>query len=146
MNTGKIEQQIDQEGYYISTTVGDSMYPMLRNRRDQVLIESVDCDLQRYDLPLYRRPSGEYVLHRILRVEKNTYIVCGDNRWSKERVPKNWIIGKMTGFYRDNIWVDHKNTKYRLYVHVWCDGFWIRVFLLRVKGLYRKLHKVMYGK
>ena len=48
-------------------TVGDSMEPMLRNRKDTIIIEPVHGRLKRYDLPLYRRPDGKYVLHRILQ-------------------------------------------------------------------------------
>lgn len=65
-----IEEGLAINGYYISTIVGDSMMPMLRNRRDTVKIVPAETPLKKYDLPLYRRPTGECVLHRIVKVKK----------------------------------------------------------------------------
>ena len=67
---GNIEQQLRDEGVYVSTTVGYSMWPMLRNRRDRIIvIAKGDQRLKKWDLPLYRYPDGRYVLHRIIAVK-----------------------------------------------------------------------------
>lgn len=76
----KIEEELERSGKILQTTIGDSMEPMLQNRQNIVVIEKADGLLKKYDLPLYRRPNGKYVLHRILKVRKNDYIICGDNR------------------------------------------------------------------
>ena len=120
MRNTSLEEELRSGKACVSTTVGDSMEPMLRNRKDTIIIEPVHGRLKRYDLPLYRRPDGKYVLHRILHVKKNGYVICGDNRWWKENVP---------------------DRKYRLYVHLWCDFFWIRVLILRVKHILQRIKK-----
>ena len=49
-----IETQLAEQGYYVSTTVGVSMRPMLRNRSDRVIIRPVGNErLSKWDLPLY---------------------------------------------------------------------------------------------
>ena len=68
-----IENAIKENGFYLSTIVGDSMMPLLRNRRDTVKIIPVSGRLKKYDLPLYKRPDGKYVLHRIVKVKKDHY-------------------------------------------------------------------------
>ena len=49
----------------IYTNVGDSMYPTIQPR-DLLVIEAVSGPLKVGDVPLYKRDSGQYVLHRIV--------------------------------------------------------------------------------
>lgn len=62
-----IEEVLASQGVYISTTSGVSMYPMLRDRRDTIIIRPVSGRLKKYEVPLYRR-GEDYVLHRIVKV------------------------------------------------------------------------------
>ena len=119
MRNTSLEEELRSGKACVSTTVGDSMEPMLRNRKDTIIIEPVHGRLKRYDLPLYRRPDGKYVLHRILHVKKNGYVICGDNRWWKENVPDEWIVGVVTEFYRREEHIYITDRKYRLYVHLY---------------------------
>lgn len=126
-----IERQLAEEGFYVSTTVGVSMRPMLRNRHDRVIIRPVGKErLQKYDLPLYRRPDGKYVLHRVIGVEDGYYVIRGDNTYAKEKVPDAWIIGVMTEFYRGDRHVMADDRGYRRYA-----AFWQGIYPLR-KPLY----------
>lgn len=115
----KIEEELERSGKILQTTIGDSMEPMLQNRQNIVVIEKADGLLKKYDLPLYRRPNGKYVLHRILKVRKNDYIICGDNRIRRETVPHEWIIGVVSGYYKGKKFISVKDRKYLLYVHIW---------------------------
>ena len=124
----KIEEHLKENGFYVSTTVGVSMWPMLRNRRDRVIIQPVGKErLSRFDLPLYKRPDGKYVLHRIIGVENGYYIIRGDNTYAKERVPDDWIVGVMTEFYRGKRHVLATSRRYRLYA-----AFWQTIYPLRL--------------
>ncbi len=65
---------------------GTSMLPLLVQGRDSVTIVSPPKKLKKYDLPLYRRANGQFILHRVVRVEADgTYTMCGDNQIIKER-------------------------------------------------------------
>lgn len=101
---------------------------------DKTETQIVDAMLEKYDLPLYRRPNGKYVLHRILKVRKNDYIICGDNRIRRETVPHEWIIGVVSGYYKGKKFISVKDRKYLLYVHIWCDFYYVRAALLWLKS------------
>ena len=134
MRDTSLERELKAGRTCVSTTVGTSMYPMLRNRRDTVIIEPVNRKLKRYELPLYKRANGQYVLHRILQAKEEGYVIRGDNCWTKEYpVRQEQILGVVTGFYRDNTYISVKNPLYRLYVHLWCDFFWVHRTAIRLK-------------
>ena len=127
------EEQLAQHGRLIYTNCGDSMMPLIRQDRDLLIIEPVHGRLKRFDVPLYRRDSGQYVLHRILKVRAKDYVICGDNRWQKEYgITDRHIIGVLTGIVRDGRTVSVTDPRYRLYVAVWCGLFPVRALALRV--------------
>ena len=139
------EQEIEESGKLIYTNVGTSMMPLLRQHRDLMIISrKPEGRLKRYDIPLYKRDSGKYVLHRILHVRKDRYVICGDHCWTKEYdITDRHIIGVLTAVVRDGKEISVTNWKFRLYSHIWCDFFPIRALLLRSRyylgRIYRKL-------
>ena len=136
------KEQLEQHGKIIYTNVGTSMMPLLREGRDVMIIERPTGRLKKYDVPLYIRPDGMHVLHRILKVRKNDYVICGDHCIKKEYgITDDDIIGVLTGIIRDGKTISMSSLKYKLYYHLWCDFFYIRVFLLRFKSLMRKIFK-----
>ena len=75
------------------------MFPMLRNKKDTVIIKPLTGKLKKYDITLYRK-RNLYVLHRIVKVTPGGYIICGDNFINLETdITDEQIIGKMEGFY-----------------------------------------------
>ncbi|MGN1202403.1 MAG: S24/S26 family peptidase, partial [Eubacterium sp.] len=71
MNKSTFEEEIRRNGTIIYTNVGDSMLPFIKQGRDVLVISRAEGRLKRYDVPLYKRDSGQYVLHRILKVREN---------------------------------------------------------------------------
>ena len=142
---GSIEQQLQQEGIYISTTVGFSMWPMLYNRRDRVIVTAKKTGerLHRWDLPLYRLPNGKYVLHRVIAVKEDEYIIRGDNTYVKEHVPDDWIVGVMSEFYRKGKHIHATSRAYRFYAAVWQTVFPIRWLLFQLRRIASKIkHRI----
>ena len=142
----RFEDVIERDGRLIYTNVGDSMRPLIRQDRDILIIEKPNGRLKKYDVPLYKRDSGQYVLHRILKVREKDYVICGDNRYIKEYgITDRHIIGVLTAVVRDGKEIPITDRRYRLYVHLWCDFFPIRVFILKArkfpKWLKRKYEK-----
>ena len=132
MNKTGFEDILAQEGQLIYTSVGNSMRPLIRQGRDLLVIEPTWDRLKRLDVPLYKRDSGQYVLHRVLRVRENDYVICGDNRWHRETgITDQNIIGVLTAIIRDGKKLPVTDWRYRLYVHLWCDLFPLRAFVLR---------------
>ena len=64
-NTSTFEEELERNGILIYTNRGDSMMPLLRENRDLIHIRRVNGRCRKYDVPLYKRDSGQYVLHRI---------------------------------------------------------------------------------
>ena len=130
----RFEDVIERDGRLVYTNVGDSMRPLIRQDRDILIIEKPHGRLEKYDVPLYKRDSGQYVLHRVLKVRENDYVICGDNRYSKEYgITDRHIIGVLTAVVRDRKEIPINDWRYRIYVHLWCDFFPIRAFILNAK-------------
>ncbi len=129
--TVRFEDALTRGGKLVYTCVGTSMLPMLRQRRDLVIIEKNVGRLKKYDVPLYRRDSGQYVLHRIVKVHADSYVLCGDNQWRREYgITDGQIIGVLTAFVRDGREISVTDKQYRLYVRLWCGLFWPRAAFL----------------
>ena len=139
MNKSTFEEEIEKSGKIIYTNVGDSMMPFIRQGRDVLVISRAEGKLKRYDVPLYKRDSGQYVLHRILKVRENDYVICGDNRCSREYgITDRHIIGVLTGIIRDGREIPVTDLKYRIYVHLWCDFFPVRAFIIRIRQFLKR--------
>ncbi len=110
-----IETALLKNGFLIRPVDGDSMMPLLDCRCDTVKIAPVTKPLEKYDLPLYRRPSGQLVLHRIIKVKKNGFITCGDNRYKTEFVPKEWIIAVGVGVFKGEVFRSFDEEELRKY-------------------------------
>ena len=127
MNSKKsIDDVLSENGIFVSTTVGLSMYPMLRNRRDTIMIERYEGRLNKYDVPLYKSGT-RYVLHRIIEVRPDSYVIRGDNCYVNEYgITDEQILGVLTGFYRGTKKVDMQGWQYKLYVR-----FWVAIYPMR---------------
>lgn len=134
MNSKKrIEEVLDENGIFVSTTVGMSMYPMLRNRRDTIVIEQCQGRLNKYDVPLYKSNS-RYVLHRIVEVRPDSYVIRGDNCYVNEYgITDEQILGVLTGFYRGKKKINMQGWKYKIYVRLWCAVYPFRKFLFKLR-------------
>ena len=145
------EEELLKNGRLIYTNKGDSMFPLILENKTLLIIEKKpEGRLKKYDVPLYQRDSGQYVLHRILEVRKNDYVICGDNRWGREYgITDRHIIGVLTGVVRKGKKISVDDPMYKLYVHIWCDAFPVRAFIIRgwqfVKKRYRRIIKRIKG-
>ncbi|WP_373899133.1 S24/S26 family peptidase [Haloimpatiens sp. FM7315] len=143
------EKELGKHGSFTFVNVGTSMMPLLRQHKDLFVIEKKPgLGFRKYDVVLFKRNSGQYVLHRILKVRSSDYVLCGDNRFKLEYgVTEDNMLGVMTKVIRDGVTISVTDKKYQIYVHLWCDFFYIRAAILWIKlFLYkskRKLRKIM---
>lgn len=123
----KIEDVLASEGFYMGPPAGVSMWPMLRNRHDVMLVVPAEGKLRRYDVALYRR-GGKYVLHRVVghyeRGSEKGYVICGDNCVTLEYIPCGDVLGVLCGFYRDGRHIDCRTSRgYYAYSKLWVALF-----------------------
>lgn len=111
---------------------GVSMLPMLREDLDSVVLSPIEGKLKKYDLPLYERESGKYILHRIVEVGDG-YTCMGDNQFIKEPgLSHDQMIAVVTGFYRGDKFHSVEEPAYKLYCRAWYHSRHIRRFIFRV--------------
>lgn len=139
MNNSSFEEILENEGKLIYSNVGTSMMPLIRPGRDLLVIELPQGRLKKYDVPLYRRDSGQYVLHRVLKVRERDYVICGDNQWHRETgIEDRHVLGVLTAVVRDGKELSVQDWRCRLYVHLWCDLFPLRAVIVRGIHLVRR--------
>lgn len=126
-----LEKEILSGKPVVALTSGDSMEPLLYHQDTRVVIRKAKDNLNKGDLPVYRRPSGQFVMHRIIRVDESCYYTRGDNRCGVERVPKDWVLGIVTEIYRKNRHILVSDWRYRLYVAMWTGIYPIRYIFYR---------------
>lgn len=130
-----IEQELKENGIYITKTSGDSMLPMLVSGRDRVIIIPPKFPLKKYDVPVYRR-DGHYTMHRIVHVTGNGYVICGDNRTHLERDIKNEdIIGVLTAFYNGEKLIRCDDIAYIDYCKKICHSLPLRIIKAKFKRI-----------
>ena len=125
------------------TPQGTSMRPMILGGRDQVILSPLSEQLQKFDLPFYQRDNGQYVLHRIVKVEE-TFTCIGDGQFIYEPgVRQDQMIAVATGFVRKGKLWSTDCFAYRLYCRLWHYSRPLRKFINRVKysRLYARLFK-----
>lgn len=95
---------------------GTSMLPLIRQGLDEVVLKSVDGPLKKYDIPFYKRKNGQFVLHRIVDVKKDGYVLCGDNQLDYEyNITDDMIIGVVCTIKRDGVQIELDNKEYIKY-------------------------------
>ncbi len=118
---GILTEKLESGGTVTFTPRGKSMLPMLRDGEDVVVLSKPQGRLHLFDVPLYRRSNGVYVLHRIVDFDADgSYVMCGDNQFEYEHGIKDEnIIAVVTAFYRKGKTYRADSLRYRLYVNFW---------------------------
>ena len=145
----RFEDALARGGKLVYTCVGTSMLPMLRQKRDLIVLKPPTGRLQKYDVALYRDGSGKYILHRVIEAGEADYVFRGDNnRTGESGIREDQIIGVLTAFIRDGREIQVTDMRYRLYVHLWCSLFPLRAALVwcaampgRVKRRWKRVHE-----
>lgn len=137
MSKSTFEEELKEKGVLVYTNVGTSMCPLIRQGKDVMIISSLDHlgrDLRKMDVPLYKRESGQYVLHRIIKVNKDGYVIRGDNTYSNEYgVTNHQIIGVLTGVIRNGKEISVNSFGYKVYSYFWFYTYYIRKVVVWMK-------------
>ena len=132
MEARTYEEELSHAGTVAFPVKGVSMQPLIKAGHDAVFVAAKQGRLDRYDVGLFKRDNGEYVLHRALAVQEEGYLFCGDSQTFTETVREDQVLGTMQGLVRKGKTVDLDGKAYRAYVVLWCGLFPARRMLLKV--------------
>lgn len=124
-----IEQELRQGRAVITRTTGVSMKPLLSENRTYIVIEPLRGELCVGDIPVWRRPDGVYIVHRLVQMEGDICFTRGDNCLHAEKVPMDRILGRVTQIRRKNrtiFTVGDMDPAYRFYVRFWEKSWGLR--------------------
>ena len=125
--SGRIEQFLEQNGTLIYANTGRSMLPLLREGKDLFTVKKKGEErCRKLDVVLYKTSQSRYVLHRIIKVRENDYVILGDN------------CVNMTAYTRGRKTKSTDSFSYRLYSVLWNAWRPLRRFLKKIKRRYEK--------
>lgn len=117
---------------------GTSMQPFIVQGRDKVTLAALPDRIKKYDIILYKRENGAFVLHRVTGKKENAYIFRGDNQFLDEYgIKRAQMIGRVTEIIRGDDVIPVNDIKHRMLAGVWVNT----VFLRRVKHFCLKCRK-----
>ena len=130
------------EGQYVKIfPYGTSMLPMLREGVDSIVLSPISENPKKYDVILYQRKNGQYVLHRLVRCG-DAYTFLGDNQFQHEHgIEREQMIAIVSSFYREDKEVSINNALYKTYCRIWYGTRGVRRFWQRGIGWIRRHFK-----
>lgn len=143
----KMEEVLLREGRLVMPFKGVSMLPLLKAGKDVVVIEPKKEKLRPLDVALYKREKdGAYVLHRVISVSENGYVIRGDNCYSDENVREEQVFGVLTGYFKGEKFIPVTDEKYKRYARRRVKNYGCRKTLHAIKGKIKGIWKKLRGK
>lgn len=131
-----IREKLEAGGEVNLPASGNSMYPLFRHRQDTVRLKKAESgSLRKYDMILYQRDNGKYILHRIIGIGEQGFVLRGDNQYQKEYpVREEQVIARVCSFCRGEREVSCGSFFYRMYAVIRVETAPLRSVLVRVKN------------
>ena len=82
------------------------------------------------------------MLHRVISVRDDGYLIRGDNTYAMETVPNDAVIGVLTGFVRKGRQYSVEDPAYRRYVRLWNAVYPLRFVCFCCRRLLVKIARV----
>lgn len=130
------------------TVTGSSMYPFLKGDRDSVELSKASFEgLKRGDIALIKRDCGDYVLHRVMKKEKDCFYIVGDaQQWVEGPLEPARLVAVVTRFRRKERTFDCSNRFVRIAVQVWLLLIPFRHMIFRMGSFILHLFRKFMGK
>lgn len=119
---------------------GRSMWPFIKGRKQTVIVtRKTDERLSLFDVALFIRKDGAAVLHRVIEILPDGYVMQGDSQFYRETVSEGDVLGVMQGYYRGKRYVDVKKDGYLRKVARWYERTQYRKFRIYIFNLNHKV-------
>lgn len=122
-----IHKVLSEGGTFRFYPKGTSMEPMIHQGQDQVILKPLPEKLKKYQMILYKRANGAFVLHRIVKVKKDSYIMRGDNQFVSETgICREQMIGIVSKIVKPEAEIDVESFGYRIKSAIWVESVFVR--------------------
>ena len=143
--TKSFEEILEENGVLVYTFKGFSMWPLLRQNTDFVVIRKPDRDPKKYDIVLFKA-GNSYILHRIIRIDGDMITTAGDhNTFKDQSISKGKILGFLTSYVRDGKEIDVSNIELQIYGHLVTDLFPLKAACLKIKAVTKRTVRKLRG-
>ena len=110
---------------------GNSMIPFLHHGRDTVYLSKLTGSPQRGDIVLYRRDSGNYILHRVYETDGVFFTMIGDGQVSLEpEIRSDQLLAIVNSVRRNGKLLKKGDPCWAFY-----EKWWLRLLPLRPRIL-----------
>jgi hypothetical protein len=126
-------RELVRQGREVSVPVsGNSMSPFLVHQRDTVWFRAPDSPIRRGDMVVFQRPTGDFVMHRVLRTAPEGCYIVGDAQTCVEGpVARERIFARVTCVQRKGREIDERDFWWRFFAGPWLTLRPLRPAILR---------------
>ncbi len=143
-----VEDELAHAGRVRFRVKGVSMYPLLRDGRDEVLLRNCnDGNLEIGDIALFKY-GGVYILHRLRKRNGEELVFQGDNVLSRqERCCIGDVVGVVELLYRSGLngefmVLSPKSLKWMIYSALWRN---VGIYLYAVASRFKRAIRLIIG-
>lgn len=122
---------------------GSSMSPFLADGRDALLLRKISGAVKKGDMVLFRRRSGQYVMHRVCRVRSENgnmcYYMIGDGQMQVEGpIMRGQILAVVSLVKRKGKWIGPGNFWWKFFRIVWLNIVPLRPAAIRGWSVFKR--------
>ena len=133
-------KEMVEQGMEVSMTIfGTSMEPFLIDKRDTIYFRKTEDPIKKGDMVFYLRKTGEYVMHRVMKVRNHQYYMAGDHQTFLEGpIEDTQIFAKVVSVERAGVWLTEEDRIWKFYASWWRRLFWLRKVVNKLKRVIGK--------
>ena len=133
-------KEMVEQGMEVSMIVsGTSMEPFLIHNRDRIYFQKPEGPIKKGDMVFFQRKTGEYVMHRIMKVRDHQYYLAGDHQTFLEGpIEESQIFAKVVSVERAGVWLSEDDRIWKFYAVWWRRLYWVRKVVKKLKRIIGK--------
>lgn len=128
-----LQKVLSEGGTFPFYPRGSSMLPWIREGKDRVLLAPLPDELKKNQIVLYKRKNGAYVLHRIVKIQGDTYTMRGDHQYVNEPgISREQMLGVVSRICREDREYRTEQPLVRFQALLWTESAGLRRLLSRI--------------